>query len=626
MATNTENYGLKKPAQDDFYDINVQNENMDKIDAALRENADNLDNYKKAVNIKAVVSVDSGSVVVATNGTDTLTDTAVNGAVTFILPSYGTWTFSATNGGYNSNTVTLEVDTVKVYAVKLTYFSATVTVSVMSGAEVSIYSADGDAQTAVSNGQVTFTIREAGTYGIYATYNNGVATTNINVTTSGTNYSASLGFTGITVSVDAGSTIIVSNGTYNYTKLGTGNDTFWLPSGGTWTVSASLGSNTSITTVTLNEGGHPVVALNYYKIYGVSIDLNNSNPETAVTYTDDAVGMTAGSSAWDSANIYKDIKPCLLKDGVVQHYLNPNDFSKKADGTSADITSGNSGDVMVEIPKIGYKITTINNTLIVQITDNPNASGNGFKYYAHSRQTEGDREKLYVGAYLGALMSERLRSLSGKTPQTGDYISKFRSYARKNGTGYDLLSFHPLTLLQCLYLIRYKNLNSQSALGVGWTKSGGLVSTGAANTNGMYYGKNNQATHIKFAGIEDFWGNAEYFIDGIFLSGDKNIMTAFDGFNDNGNGYVSRALAPITGTVYGYLTRPHGTTETGFFPIEMAGSETTYFSDRCVAVLGAMATFGGGTFDDSEAGAFYMNVGKYSESTTSNTSGRLMYL
>ena len=68
--------------------------------------------------------------------------------------------------------------------------------------------------------------------------------------------------------------------------------------------------------VNTNEANRLSAAPQSYKIYGVAIDLTNSNPETAVTYTDDAVGMTGGAAAWDSMNIFKDIKPCVLKNGV----------------------------------------------------------------------------------------------------------------------------------------------------------------------------------------------------------------------------------------------------------------------------------------------------------------------
>lgn len=37
MATNTPNYNLQKPAPNEFYNVAVQNENMDKIDKALEE-------------------------------------------------------------------------------------------------------------------------------------------------------------------------------------------------------------------------------------------------------------------------------------------------------------------------------------------------------------------------------------------------------------------------------------------------------------------------------------------------------------------------------------------------------------------------------------------------------------
>ncbi|WP_342534823.1 glycine-rich domain-containing protein [Lysinibacillus sp. FSL M8-0337] len=36
MSTNTPNYNLEKPNEEEFYDVNVQNGNMDKIDSALK--------------------------------------------------------------------------------------------------------------------------------------------------------------------------------------------------------------------------------------------------------------------------------------------------------------------------------------------------------------------------------------------------------------------------------------------------------------------------------------------------------------------------------------------------------------------------------------------------------------
>ena len=42
MATKTTNYGLTKPEGSDFYDIGVQNDNMDIIDKQMKANANGI--------------------------------------------------------------------------------------------------------------------------------------------------------------------------------------------------------------------------------------------------------------------------------------------------------------------------------------------------------------------------------------------------------------------------------------------------------------------------------------------------------------------------------------------------------------------------------------------------------
>lgn len=42
MATTTTNYGLTKPEGSDFYDIEVQNDNMDIIDKQMKANAKDI--------------------------------------------------------------------------------------------------------------------------------------------------------------------------------------------------------------------------------------------------------------------------------------------------------------------------------------------------------------------------------------------------------------------------------------------------------------------------------------------------------------------------------------------------------------------------------------------------------
>ena len=364
-------------------------------------------------------------------------------------------------------------------------------------------------------------------------------------------------------------------------------------------------------------------------VFGVEIDLTNLNPETAVTYTDAAVGMTPGS-AWNTMPIFKDIKPCVLKNGVVQYYLNPNDLTKKADGTAADISSGNDGDVMVEIPKIGYKIITANNTLIIKVTSNPDDAAN-FKYYAHTREDEGDRSKLYIGAYLGSNVSSKLRSLSGKTPYAGGTapagtIGTCRTMAQANGAGYDQVSFYPLTLLQCLFLIKYKNRDSQTALGRGYVDgNSAAINTGGTNSKGIDFGETTGKQQMCFLNIEDMWGNLFWFIDGLFSNASRNMLTAFTDFNDTGAGYTDRGQG-ATSDIGNYMSKPQGTTETGFIAKEVSGSATTHFTDSAYLNAARLPSFGGRWNSGGLAGVFRLLVNLAADSSYSSCGARLMYL
>lgn len=363
-----------------------------------------------------------------------------------------------------------------------------------------------------------------------------------------------------------------------------------------------------------------------YKVYGVEIDTTNSNPESAVTYTHDAIGMTAGSSEWDNTDIFKGIKPCMLKNGVVQYYLNPNDFSKKEDGTDADITSGTDGDVMIEVPKLGYKIETIRGKILVKITKKPNDSG--FCYYAHTRTTEGDKDKLYISAYLGYYDGTSLRSLSNKKPLQNVNLNASRGYAQNNGSGYDLISFYPLTLLQCLFIIKYKNLDSQSALGQGYVNASALGNTGSTNDKGMYYGTTSTTTHVKFAGIEDMWGNLWWWVDGIRTNTSNELLTAYDNFNDSATGYMNNgSLGSLnTNSVHQYMKTPQGNSEMGFIIKATGGSATTYYPDSTSLMPSSVPIFGGRWVNNTACGIFSLILEKAVTTASEANGARLMYL
>ena len=148
------------------------------------------------VELSLVVSVTTGSVVTATKGSLSVSGTASGGSATLKLPEAGTWTVKATYNGQTSDTKTVSV--VDSYAVVLTFFSATINVTVPSGATVYLKKGGTTLQTKTSTGTVAFTVTETGTYTVEAT--NGSQTTSGTVSVaSATSYALTLSFVSSTL-------------------------------------------------------------------------------------------------------------------------------------------------------------------------------------------------------------------------------------------------------------------------------------------------------------------------------------------------------------------------------------------------------------------------------------------
>lgn len=175
------------------------------------------------------------------------------------------------------------------------------------------------------------------------------------------------------------------------------------------------------------------------KIYGVRIDKSNSNPETAVTRTDDAEGLTA-EDFWD-AYPYSAIRAVLVKNGVVQAELNK-DLSHNY--VASD------GDIFTEFSKFWWKFENSPTHLEVKIAT---AEVEGFV----SPAFEG-KEKIYIGRYLGYELGGKLRSVKGYEPTGDKTIGAFRTLAQANGTGYSQLPYLATLAVQVLYLVDRKSV------------------------------------------------------------------------------------------------------------------------------------------------------------------------
>lgn len=152
---------------------------------------------KPGVELSLVVSVTSGAAVTATKGSKTINGTAAGGSCTLALPEAGTWSVKATLNGQTSDTKNVSV--VDSYAVALTFFSATITVNVDSGASVTLKKGGTTIATKTSNGTAVFTVTETGAYTVTATKNGQTTSGSVNVVSGTTSYSLTLSFVSSTL-------------------------------------------------------------------------------------------------------------------------------------------------------------------------------------------------------------------------------------------------------------------------------------------------------------------------------------------------------------------------------------------------------------------------------------------
>ena len=304
-------------------------------------------------------------------------------------------------------------------------------------------------------------------------------------------------------------------------------------------------------------------------IYGFTIDPSESDPYDAVTYIEDAVGMTPasmGTTSFDYGswpNAWFMPKPCMLKyDGTVDYYLDPTDFSKKLDGTASDYNNlAYAGNVMIEFPKIWFK-TFMQNGKPTFLMSNYKVD-NTYHCWSNIDSQNNETDHFYLAAYNGCIYDGKLRSISGltlaswvttaysasSTYAVGDKVnyrdkmykcitavetaeafdeSKWEQYAfsgntdgtqevnaatamnQNNAVEWYIDTFVDRVLINCLLTLIGKSLDTQGTFGRGidtgsQTGKEAYV-TGSLNDKGMFYGSTaNGTTAVKVFGIENWF-------------------------------------------------------------------------------------------------------------------------
>lgn len=370
-------------------------------------------------------------------------------------------------------------------------------------------------------------------------------------------------------------------------------------------------------------------------IYGFHINSNESNPSNAVTYLEDAVGMTPAYmnyttgqfdyGSWEDAFFMP--RPCMLKsDGTVDYYLDPNDYSKKADGTASDIANTSyDGNAMMEWGKDGKKIWL---KVVPDTNDNTSAS-----IYIADEQDDDEytcynfvgsdgvtvKDHFYTPIYQGSLVSSKLRSLSGRTVIQSNTANNEVTYATANGTGWYTECWCDMELLQDLLVLISKSLDTQTSFGNGGCNRGSsasyMLATGTMNTKGLFWGSSSTSEGVKVFGMENLWGNQyRRFAGFVSVNGTAKIKKCFgtsDGsttatYNFDGTGYKS--CGTLTNGS-GYLSKINFSSKNNI-PIAYNGSSSTYYCDYAyVNTSGTYyACLGGACHNGLNCGAFFLDL------------------
>lgn len=375
-------------------------------------------------------------------------------------------------------------------------------------------------------------------------------------------------------------------------------------------------------------------------VYGFHISSSVSDPSNAVTYLEDAVGKTpAGMNytsgtfsygSWDSDEFFMP-RPCMLNsNGTVAYYLNPNDYTKKADGTASDIANTSfNGNAMMEWgrdgKKIWYKIVPdsgSNTSASIYIADNQ--ADNSYHAYNFIKSDGSYVDHFYTPIYNGSLVNSKLRSISGQSCMVSKTADNEITYATANGSGWYTETWGDTELINILLILLGKSLDTQTVFGCGNMNGGSVISTGTMNDKGLFWGKNASSSSdksgVKVFGMENYWGNIYRRIAGMLYTTTNGYMVKYaygtsDGstsssYSISGTGYINTGIKGTKGSS-NYLDKMNFSSGK-MLPSTTNASETTYYCDCAYWTTNSSTTayaYRGGYYAYGRScGAFYLGV------------------
>lgn len=369
--------------------------------------------------------------------------------------------------------------------------------------------------------------------------------------------------------------------------------------------------------------------------YTIIVDNGSNGAPGTVEYYDDCFGFIEARGSdlgdWANAPIMDYFKPCVIQpgDGVPAYFLKKSDRRQKEDGT-ASVLTGADGDVMIQVKKLYGKFLKSGNRLKISIS-NVKEDNTWFCFNDFGGVEE---EYSYRGVYKAGVLTGAtniMRSVSGVAPLVNITRATGRTYAAARGSeqGYHQNNFFLLMLWQVMYLMMYKNRDSQTCLGQGRSLSSNTAAsnTGWSNDKPFCWGDQGGVNGVVFLGVEDFYGNVWEWVDGVTLVNQSYKITRNPSlYNDTGANYEISQASGCTAAANNdkYITKVQGTNDAGFLPAGSGGSSSTYWCDNMwTADATQVVRFGGAWNDAARVGAFCWRLDNVASSSASDLGSRL---
>ena len=479
-----------------------------------------------------------------------------------------------------------------------------VVVQTEAGSSIALSDGEKSVSGVAADGSFSAALPHDGEWTATATLGTGAATETVQAEYCRTK-TLTLTYYTLTVTVKAGSAVTAQCGdkTLTGTVPESGSIKLYLPIAGTWTVTATLGDETTEGSVEVSEYRDYPLELAYVHIYGASWDGTSttkwSRTDEAAEFTD-PVPYVAGASSYGSP--FDSLQPWA---GMVK--------SERTGGT------------MVSIPKFWYKLTQNGRGMSIQIADHAVEGYSVSPAHMDRGDGHGERDVVYIGRYH---CNSSYKSGTG-SPKANITRSSARSGIHNLGSTIWQSDFAMRFTIWLLYIVEFCNWNSQKAIGYGCGNNSSTQPMGYTDSMPYHTGttQRSRTTYgigTQYRNIEGLWDNVMDWCDGCYNnSNGLNIILNPSKFSDSSNGKA--VGTPSSGFPSAFTVNTTGRYPL-FIPTAASGSESTYSCDYWYFDSSNPCLYvGGGYYQSANYGMFCVYCNSVSDAF-SNVGCRLQEL